>query len=795
MMSDKNPKFNYSTTTTDNYTERSLHIAVFLIGFVSLGFELMQVKMLSFFLGNISNFLAIPIALFGLALGSLFCHFIYRGNPHKLISTALPSVFPVILVTLLFFFFVANTWFSEIHMAVAKPGKNAAQMLIYAAIFLPPYFLFGMLLSSIFSLRPDRIGRLYFYDLAGAALGCLTVPILFTFTDLPVVILAILFVTIGLIFASDFRFKKTAAFSATGVFILVAVLAHQNIVFHETPDAARLASCLVPRGGNVSQTEMSVRWNHIARTSLISYFSRKDKNEKRPRYVIVQDDGISNVRAYPYDAKRTPQDVTKKTYKNHAMPFILGIEPQNILVMFAGAGRDMVLLDALSRHRAKITGVEINPQVIDFATDFRLRSLKLDDFLSRPGIELVNREGRDFLNNATEKYDFIFTATNGSVYAARTGHTRKYLDTYEAMAAYLDHLTPDGVMFFWNQPIEPKLVSFKKLFEERGLPDVSKSVFVYGDTHSDGLRCMLVKPGGFTDADRNALQNWIRISHTPRSRVLAGPNGANSRFAALLKGEEVPDTSAEPVTDDAPFINKVELENFTLSPGHQLAVDSRYASDWIKIFTVLVFTVISILVILLVRFIGPREKRLPFMWLFYFLSSGIGYMGIEIGLIAKVELFVGNPLYAVAVILAAFLLFNAAGAYLQDRFHILKGWKTMLFYTFLSVCWSLGAAALYNTYLLSIPLPLKIIAVAVAVIPSGLCLGMYYPFGVSTLAKAGKGATVPVTYAIATLSSVIGSALAMTAIVNLGFSTVIAIGGLCYAIASLFFVAARRFAL
>jgi len=66
--------------------------------------------------------------------------------------------------------------------------------------------------------------------------------------------------------------------------------------------------------------------------------------------------------------------------------------------------------------------------------------------------------------------------------------------------------------------------------------------------------------------------------------------------------------------------------------------------------------------------------------------------------------------------------------------------------------------------------------VALAVGPAGTLLGMFYPFGVAHVVKAGRRAAVPATYAMATLSSVWGSAWAMTAITNPGCSTVILMG-------------------
>jgi hypothetical protein len=57
---------------------------------------------------------------------------------------------------------------------------------------------------------------------------------------------------------------------------------------------------------------------------------------------------------------------------------------------------------------------------------------------------------------------------------------------------------------------------------------------------------------------------------------------------------------------------------------------------------------------------------------------------------------------------------------------------------------------------------------------------------------AGRGAAVPATYAMATLSSVWGSSWAMTAITNLGFSAVILLGATGYVLTGAVYLAARR---
>jgi hypothetical protein len=167
-------------------------------------------------------------------------------------------------------------------------------------------------------------------------------------------------------------------------------------------------------------------------------------------------------------------------------------------------------------------------------------------------------------------------------------------------------------------------------------------------------------------------------------------------------------------------------------------------------------------------------------------------MCVEIGLIAKTELFLGSPLYAVAVILALFLASNGLGAYLQDQLRVFRGPATLVLPTVAAIGWGLIATQLCNARLLSLPLPLKIVCVALCVAPAGTFLGMFYPFGVERVVAAGRPAAVPATYAIATLSSVWGASWAMTAITNVGFSAVILMGAAGYALTGALYVVARR---
>jgi hypothetical protein len=762
---------------------RDVEVGIFLVGLLGLMVELLHTRMLAFFLGSISNFLAIPVALFGLALGSLLVQRESKGDAHRLIAVLQALVLPVLAAAFVGFFAVANTFFSAIHISLENPYGDAVRMLAYSGIFLPSYGIFGALLALYFSEGAKSIGRLYCFDLAGAALGCLLAPLVLTWAGLVPAIMTVLLGALVLLVATPLvRRRLLVSVGAAGLCVL-GLLAYRGGVLVEHPDVVRLSRYVLSGYLPWTMREMRVRWNDLARTSLV-----RAEAQDGEAWGVVQDDGISNVKAARWDPATKPEDILPRSL-HPTLPFLMGHEPKRILVLFAGMGRDMVELDGMAQGQADITGVELNRDVVDLVQDPLLAATNLRAFHSRPNIHLVVREGRDFLNHDRRRYDLVFVSTNGATNAGRTGHTRKYLDTYEAMASYLDHLAPgpNAMMVFVNQPVLHKAEGLRRLFAERGLGDFGQAVFAFGAPETRGQDSMVVKPSGLRFEEILALEQKVASWPHPR-RVLYSPSGAGERhFADTVLGR-----TAEPlVTDDRPFVHEVSWRDFELFPAKARFADQLYASSWIKVFTILLFGVVSLAVM---AFVGlrRRERRVPWPWVLYFLVAGISYMGVEIGLIAKTELFLGSPLYAVAVILALFLASNGLGAYLQDRWRVFRGPATLVLPAVVAIVWGVLATHLCNAHLLSLALPIKILCVALGVVPAGTFLGMFYPFGVQHVVEAGRGAAVPATYAMATLSSVWGASWAMTAVTNLGFATVILMGAAGYVLTGGLVLVARR---
>ncbi|MCB9676933.1 MAG: hypothetical protein H6737_17590 [Alphaproteobacteria bacterium] len=750
--------------------DRRIGAITFLIGVVSLMYELIQVRMLAFFLGNSMDIIAIPIALLGLAVGSMFRHFLWKGESQVLIDRLCQAVFPMMLLSFLVFFGVANTFFNLIHVALATPPGEAAKVVIYSLIFLPPYVAFGALFSTLFSEFSDRIGRLYFFDLAGAGLGCVLTPLMLTWLGLPPAILLVLLLSLGLL-ALPRSTPVPAQAGGLVAWVVALGLALGGIAFHERPDPDMLSRSILKayRDGGVS--EVDSRWNEIARTALMR--AGPVENKHGPVWAVVQDNGLSNVTIHPF--REEFRDDAVEHFFHYSFAFRLGMDPKSVLVMFAGMGRDMVHFYELTKGQAQITGVEINRTVVAWHAHPALAHMNLVEFHDKPNVDLRNQEGRDFLNTDDQTFDLIYVANNGAVHASRTGHTRKYLDTYEAMAAYIDKLSPDGLMVFTAQPVMEKIPSFRKIFKDKGYVPFDQAVYIFGPNHPM-LDSMVVKPSGFTPEDIRILD--AQVTSRPNEKILYKPGSRGfPRFQTLL---DTPLEQLEITTDDKPFTARVEWEKWTLFPDPERYHDAPYVSGWVKVFTVLLFAIVSGIVAVLAAVLGTREQRVPAVWVGYLLLTGVGYMCVEIPLIAKTELFIGNPLYAVSINLATFLVFNAIGSYLQDEFKIMRGAASLAVGVVFAVLWGVGLATFMTSTLLSVALPLKAIGVALIVLPAGVVLGTFYPYCVSKLVAGDQGATVPMTYGLTTLSSVLGSAFAMAAIINLGFTNVMILGTVLY---------------
>ena len=179
----------------------------------------------------------------------------------------------------------------------------------------------------------------------------------------------------------------------------------------------------------------------------------------------------------------------------------------------------------------------------------------------------------------------------------------------------------------------------------------------------------------------------------------------------------------------------------------------------------------------------------------YFFALGLAFLFVEIAFIQKFILFLGHPLYAVAVVLTAFLLFAGVGSGVSSRFaERIDAWHRdrpgrgpQLSAIQLSI---VGIVAVSVLYVLILPRVFdsllyltegaKILVSLGLIAPLAFFMGMPFPLGLSRV-WLGAQPLVPWAWGVNGCASVLSAMLATLIAMTFGFSTVVLAAGILYA--------------
>lgn len=243
-----------------------------------------------------------------------------------------------------------------------------------------------------------------------------------------------------------------------------------------------------------------------------------------------------------------------------------------------------------------------------------------------------------------------------------------------------------------------------------------------------------------------------------------------------------------PATDDRPFFHHyLKLKNIretyrVMGEKWQYFVEEGYV---LPVVFSQVF-VLGTLIIVLPAFgrkAPCRARKRAVMLLPYFGFLGIGYLFVEIVLIQRLILPLGNPPSAVAAVIAAILISSGAGSLLNSRFPALQRSFVPALVAVLVIIYSLLLPS-FSGWVEAFSFTVKVAATFLFLIPLGLFMGMPFPLGLRALAAEDEG-LVPWAWAINGCLSVIAPSLASMITLSSGFSFVLWLGALVYGMAFL----------
>lgn len=798
-------------------------LALALLSAAALGYEILLMRLLSIILWHHFAYMMISVALLG------------YGAAGALVALARPALLrhflPAFVAGALLFGATAMACFA-IAQQVAfnpleilwEPSQPLRLLLLYLLLFVP-FFCAATSVCLVFSRFNAQVHRIYSFDILGAGLGCLAI-IVALFALSPIGALRLVS-TAGMAAAAlacvECRWHRqwlpalllvvaTVPAAVPGAWIALRPSEYKELnQVLRIGDARVVAQRSSPLGLVTVVESPSIPLRHAPGLSLNA------STEPPPQLAVLTDgDGLSALNRY--DGRREPLaylgDLTS------ALPFHLLRNPK-VLVLGSGAGADV--LQAIWHHASAVDAVELNPQVIELVQG-RFAAFSGKPY-SAPGVRVFAGEARGFLAASQDRYDLIqvalldsFSTSSAGLYAL----SESYLYTVEAFQGYLRHLRPGGLLAITRWVTLPPR-DIPKLFatavaamEKMDVPAPARRLLLIRGWNTATL---VVKNGEFDAAELAALQAFCRarsfdVEYYPgiqpgqanRYNVLDKPYFFETA-QALLGAERARFLSeykfdVRPATDDKPYF--FHFFKWRTLP-ELLALKSQGGLpllEWgypVLVATLLQATAAALLLIVVpLRVLRRRTRMLPAgvaashsgprAWRvgFYFLAVGVGFMFVEIAFIQKFILFLSHPLYAVAVVLCAFLCFAGLGSRYSQRLRSRDGRQATLAVAGIWAISLIYLAALPAVFrlLIGLPDPARIAIAVLLIAPLAFLMGMPFPLGLDRVAARDE-TLVPWAWGINACASVVAAVLATLVAIHAGFTVVILVALLLYAAAAL----------
>jgi hypothetical protein len=164
----------------------------------------------------------------------------------------------------------------------------------------------------------------------------------------------------------------------------------------------------------------------------------------------------------------------------------------------------------------------------------------------------------------------------------------------------------------------------------------------------------------------------------------------------------------------------------------------------------------------------------------YFSLIGTGFMFTEIGLIQKLSVFLGHPVYALGILLFTIILAAGIGSSLSEFLPRRK--RPLIAAALVTAAAIVGASYLLSALVAAMAtsaMPVRIIASIALIAPLGVALGLFFPVGMG-LAKQQQMPETPWFWALNGVFGVLASALAVFVAIYFSISANFWLGALCY---------------
>jgi len=790
---------------------------LFSIGLISaaaLAYEILLMRLFSIIQWHHFAYMMISLALLGYGASGTFLALIRRWSDEHFLAIYLVNAVAFGVASVACFLLAQAIPFNALEM-LWDSRQSQWLMLTFLLLFIP-FFCAANCICLTFSQYHKQLHRIYCFDLLGAGIGAAGI-IALLFLVLPATALQVIG-ALGLLSATiacwelgiQPRWPALALLFAAAV--MLSPIGRFSLQVSEYKglsqalrvlDAEQLDQRSSPLGQLTTVKSLSVPFRHSPGLSLNSPASIPAQLG-----LFTDADALSVLTRFDGDLEK----LAYLDYQSSALAYHLLDRPMDqlgVLVLGAGGGADV--LQALYHRAGRVDAVELNSQVVGLVN--REFAAHTGAIYELPGVTVHNSEARGFVAASSDRYDLIqvalldsFSASSAGLYAL----SENYLYTVEAFSQYLQHLRDGGILSITRWTKTPPRDGLKILataieaLGKAGTSDPGRQLVMIRSWNTSTL---LVKKEAFSSQDIDELKAFCRerwfdpIIYTGMTTDKANRYNqlqeawyyeAAVRLLGPASAGFLDDYkfNIHPATDNRPYFSRF-LKWKTLP--ELLALRNRGGMpllEWgylILVATLVLAVLASGLFVLLPlwlsRRIEPRAQVSRWRFLAYFAAIGTAFMFVEIAFIQKFILFLHHPLYAVSVVLCAFLVFAGVGSLLSARWQKkVSLLKIASGIAVLSVIYMFLLPGVFN-WLVQLPGEIKIPVSVCLIAPLAFLMGMPFPLGLSLVSQRVPS-WIPWAWGINGCASVVSAILATLLAIHFGFVFVVLVAVLLYLLAA-----------
>jgi SAM-dependent methyltransferase len=790
---------------------RTVAAAVAFLSGAALAYEILLIRLFSIVEWHHLAFLIISLSLLGYGASGTLLAFAREPLLRRFRAAAATAAMAFGATSLGAFLIAQRIELNslEIFWSTRQLGRLFVLYLLFAIPFFCAATAIGLTLTKFGADSP----RLYRADLIGGGASAAAATALLFFVH-PVTALQLVAV-VSFIAASLFAARREAvAVALVGVAAVIAArpfaLPLRISQFKELSQAMRIPGARIvderssPHGVLTTVVSPAVPFRHAPGLSLA--FAGEIPEQIG---VFTDGGGMTPIVRYSGD----PASVAYLDFLPTAIAYHAGTPRRRVAVIGPGGGAEV--LSALVHGAQEVTAVELNPQMVDLvATRF---AREAGGLYADRRVRVVTAEARRFIRESNAQYDAIQLALVGSHGASAAGVqavSESYLYTVEAMTELIAHLRPGGylVLTRWMQapPREVvKLLATAIVAQERldARPAMRIALIRGWNTAT-----LVVKNGDFGPGEISALRTFcddrsldvdyapgVRREETNQFNVLDEPflfdvatellagDRARADFFARYK------FNVRPATDERPYF----FHSFRWSALPELlqlrARGGMPLLEWGYLVLVagLAQALVASLALILLPLLFARRGAMrageaTWRLVIYFGSIGLAFLFIEIAFMQRLTLFLGQPFYAIAVVLSSFLFFGGLGSGASTRVDPRRARFVPLVVAAITLV-ALLIVRLLTAFALGLPDVAKIAISVALVAPLAFAMGMPFPLGLRRI-DAVDAAAIPWAWGINGTASVLSSMLATLVAVHFGFSSLVTLAAALYALAAVAFL-------